>query len=109
MVATMEKRICLSLVHQHLLRVSPSLAEDFDDKYKPEQVLVKAEDVLARWMEEQLMMGLVHGHLMAVAPDLAKEFRDIHATFAEKLPGNLSSFLEISMTRYRSTGVVKHQ
>ena len=96
----MERQICLSLVHQHLLPVSPSLAVEFDEKHKPEKVLVKAEDILARWREEQLARGLVHKHLKAVAPALAKEFRDLYAAFAEELPGNLLSLLEKIVTSH---------
>ena len=105
----MEKQICLSLVHQHLLRVSPGLAVEFDDEHKPEKVPVKAEDILARWREEQLARGLVHKHLKAVAPALAKEFRDLYAAFAEEVPGNLLSLLEKIVTSQRRTGIVQHQ
>ena len=72
----MEKQICLSLVYQHLLHASPGLAIDFDDEYKPEKALVKAEDVLVRWEEEQVARLLVYNHLKAVVPALAKEFKD---------------------------------
>ena len=74
----MEKQICLSLVYQHLLRVSPGLAEEFDDKYKPEKALVKAEEVLARWEEEQLARIFVFNHLKEVAPALVEEFKDAY-------------------------------
>ena len=74
----MEKQICLSLVYQHLLRVSPGLAEEFDDKYKPEKALVKAEEVLARWEEGQLARIFVFNHLKEVAPALVEEFKDAY-------------------------------
>jgi len=72
----MEKQICLSLVHQHLLCVSPSLlAEDFDDKYKPEKVLVKTEEsVKMYWQVSWLLkMEVRHQGSIKVRPEILNE------------------------------------
>ena len=87
----MEKQICLSLVYQHLLRVSPGLAEEFDDKYKPEKALVKAEEVLARWEEGQLARIFVFNHLKEVAPALVEEFKDAYFFAKDEALVNIES------------------
>ena len=104
----MEKQICLSLVYQHLLRASPGLAIDFDDKYKPEKALVKAEDVLVRWEEEQVARILVYNHLKEVVPALAEEFKDAYPCVSSMVPVQLSLILEESLLNYKNIKVTEY-
>ena len=80
---------------------------DFDDKYKPEKALVKAEDVLVRWEEEQVARILVYNHLKEVVPALAEEFKDAYPCVSSMVPVQLSLILEESLLNYKNIKVTE--
>ena len=96
--------LCISLVHQYLESTKSALADQFKNKYQPQETNVEVKEVLTKWKEEQLVRGLIYQHLKTVTPSLAVEFRNRHCCSREPSPMHLMGEIQEQLLAIASKG-----
>ena len=118
-----EEQMARSIVHQHLKRVSPSLALEFgiNQIYPlndvPEQLVesitkshltqLEKAHVKEKEDEEKLARQIVYQHLRKVAPSLAHEFRVNHDCCTENVPKQLEESVKKCLRQIQNMAETK--